>query len=496
MFNKFNTNRFLFEAAGGGTGAGASSGGGEIILDGHLPDDNSGGAAGGAAGGAGGGAAGADDGNGSGAAGGGAAAGGGNDDNVLIDINDETEKFTRLFLSESYDNLDGVKINKDGDIVNVEGDVLVAKADLEKSVGELKTTHVDKATAYIKTLGKVEISGVEHEIQEDGSIKDAEGKVLLTKEQLLEQIMSSDDYLEEGEEYTNVFEEAEGISGLAVYDEKGNKVEFEETAEGVAQRDIMLVNQEGARVAQESINKFFNENPDILEAFYYKKANGNLDGFGLRTNHEGVTVDKDNEDQQFNLVVEGEMLRGKSKEEATKYANLLKDNDLLYDEAGKSLSFMQTKEKEQKAADKTEFDKQQQEAAAANEKHWNEVKTLIDRGRLLDYNIPENIRLVDANNIVSYKTRDEFFEYLSTPVKGGRTQAQLDAMNEPLELKLFYDLLRYTGNNITYIVNQRAKQTAVADARRRFNSGSRISTKKVVVNVPKPTKSGNDNIVM
>lgn len=424
-----------------------------------------------------------------------AVSGGTGGDDDISDFDTDADKFATQFLTEKYTNLENVKVNKNGDIVNVEGDVLVTKADLVKDVGELKGTFVEKADAYIKTLGTVQVGEEDLAIEEDGSVKGADGEVLLTAEQLREQIMASDDYLEEESEFTNIYDEAASISGLSVLDESGNVVEFTDDAEGLAQRDIMLVRQEGNRIGQEAINGFFNENADLLDAFYYKKANGSLDGFGQRTNHEGVALDKENLEQHYNLVVEAETLRGKNKADATKLADLLKANDMLFDEAGKALSFMQGKEKADKLADKAAFDAEQKRNADANAEYWTGVQQIVESGRVSDYNIPENIRLVDKNGIVSYKSRADFYEYLSQPVKGGLTQAQVDASSEPLDLKIFYDFLRFTGNNINYVVDQRVKQNKVKDAKTKFNSGSRIPNRKVKVTMPK-AKSRNDNIAI
>jgi hypothetical protein len=397
-------------------------------------------------------------------------------------------------ISDKFTDTSVVKLNKNGDLVNLEGTVLITKADLDTKVGTVKTSHVEKASTYIKTLNTVEIDGKEHTISEDGSVVGSDGVVLLSAQDLIDKVLESGDYLNSDEDNDDVFAQVQALTGLELVDDKGEAVEFEFTPEGLAKRDLHIARQEGSRIANELIGNFFNDNPQIEDAFYYLKTKGTLDGFGNQTDHEGITLDANNEQQLFDTVVEAEMVRGYTKEQAIKRANIFKNSDVLFEEAKDGLAFIVNKERADKEAQRIEYERQQTKLREEQTQYWNDVLTKVSTGKVLDYTIPENIRVVKNDGTVKYYNRSDFYNYMSRPVKNGLTQAQMDAQSEPLDVKIFNDYLRFVGHNMSYIVDQKVKQTKVTDLKQRFNREP-LSTKKLVVNATQ-RKSKNDNIVI
>ena len=85
----------------------------------------------------------------------------------LTPIGDDADKYLVSVLNSKYENkLANLRINGNGDAVNLDGEVLINKADLDKLVGDLKTGDIAKANDYIKTLGTVEIEGVNYKIDD------------------------------------------------------------------------------------------------------------------------------------------------------------------------------------------------------------------------------------------------------------------------------------------------------------------------------------------
>lgn len=408
---------------------------------------------------------------------------------------DDTDKFTAEFLITTYGGLEGVRLNANGDLVNVEGKILVPKNDLLTKVGDIKQTHSAKAEEYIKGVGEVEIEGKTYKIAEDGSVKDGD-RVLLTKEELINQVLESGDYLSTADPDGSIYELANTITGFDFTDDKGNVIEFEESPEGLAKRDLYIAHTEGQRIAQNVINDFFATNAELEDAFYYLKTKGTLQGYGTMTNHEGISIDENDVTQQTNLVVEAEMARGSSRERAIMLADMFKGKDKLFEEAKSSLAYLVKAEKDQKNAIKKNFEDSQAALAKEQKEYWTNVTNIVQRGKLLDYNIPENIRIPDENGVVRYATKSDFLEYLSKPVKDGLTAAQLDAKNEPIELQLFYNFLRFINNDISYVINQRAKSTKVEEFKSRFNTNNKI-TRKVTIQKSSATRGGrNDNVLL
>ena len=413
----------------------------------------------------------------------------------LVEFGESTDSILKDFVSSKYDDLSLVRLNKDGALVNTEGKVLISKEDLDKETNTIKEGLVTKATEYISGLDEVEIDGKSYKIEEDGSVKNEEGEVILTKEALIDQIMQGDDYLAEPDpDDVSIYAQAQQLTGLELVDDNGNPVEFEETPEGLAQRDLHIARQEGNRIANETINSFFSEYPQLEDAFYYLKTRGNLEGFGSQTNHEGVTIDKNNEQQQVDIVMEREMRNGYTREQAAKRVDLYKQNDMLYEESTSALSFIQKAEQDDKAATRAQFEASEQAKAQEQAEYWNNVAAKLQTGKVLDYTIPENIRVPLENGTVKYFTKQDFYNYMRVPVKGNLTQAQLDAQSEPVDVKIFNDYLRFVGHNMSYIIEQRVNAKQVNDLRQRFNRDA-IPAKKVVI-TPTAKKSNNDKIVM
>lgn len=414
--------------------------------------------------------------------------------NDFIAIDEKTDVILKDAIASKYSDLSLVKLNKEGDVVNTEGKVLITKADLAANVEVIKTERLAKADTYLKGIKTVDVEGRELPIEADGSVKDADGNVILTKEQLLSQIMEGDEYLKEPEEDVSIYAQAEAISGLQLLDEEGNPLEFEETPQGLAQRDLHIARQEGNRIAKDYIASFFGEYPDLETAYYYYKLNGSLQGFGQQTNHEGITLALDNEQQHFDIIVESEMARGYNREQAVKRAELYKKNDMAYETAKEGLAFLVEREKAEKINLANQYQAEQARIEKAQQEYWTNVATKLNSGKILDYTIPENIRIVNQDGTVNYKSRRDFYNYISTPVKNGMTQAQVDAQSESLDVKLFNDYLRFAGYNMDYIVQQKVKQNMVSDLKQRFNRDA-IPSRRIVV-TPAASKSNNDKIAI
>ena len=437
---------------------------------------------------------------------GGTGDGGGSDDPAKKPDNSELSELKDLspiasdFLSTKYgDDLELLRLDKEGNVTNIDGEVLVTKDDYEKGITKTKETHVEKAKDYIKSLETFRVEDedgkyYDAKINENGELVDDDGNVVMSADELVDSVIEEGDYVDYDPNEEPIYDSANKITGFEFTDDEGNPVEFDETPEGLAARDLHLVQTYGIRTAQEQINKFFQENPHIEDFYNYVKVNGSPEGYGNQTSHENITIDKDNESQHFNLVVEAEMLRGNTRERAENIAEMFKEKDKLFEEAENSLSFIVGKEKESRQQRKEAVIAQQQEEQANKEAHANNVKEILERGKVLDYTIPKNIKVKDKNGIIRTATVNDFFEYVTQDTGNGLTRSQLDAKNEDLEYKLLIDYLRFTGNDIDYLVNQKSNQKAVNSFKSKFTK-SKGRVPKATVKVKKNTSNSNDDII-
>ena len=421
-------------------------------------------------------------------------------DKTLSDIKD-LNPISSDFLSSKYgDDVNLLKVDEDGNITNTEGEVLVTKEDYDKGIKDTKSNHVELAKNYIKSLETFRVEDedgkyYDAKINEKGELVDSKGNVVMSSEDLVNNVITEGDYVDYDPDETSIYESANQITGFDFVDENGESVEFDETPEGLANRDLHLVQNYGVRMAQEQINKFLQDNPEMESFYNYVKVNGTGEGYGQRTNHEGIQIDKSNEDQQFSLVVEAEMVRGNSRERAENIAEMFKEKDKLFEESENSLSFLKSKDQEYRQADKEKVAKQQQEAQANKEKYANSVKGLLEKGKVLDYTIPKNIKVKDKNGVIKTASINDFFEYITVDQGNGLTQSQIDAQSEDMEYKVLIDYLRFTGNDINYLVNQKSNQKAVNEFKNKF-SRSRTKVPKATIKVNNPNRNRDDDIAV
>ena len=360
-------------------------------------------------------------------------------------------------------------------------------------------TNNNLSTGGLEAGTVVEFEGVEYTVAENGDIVDKDGKVFKAAADVqawLDENEQTDDNALEG---TSVKDIIEAI-GIEVKDEKGNDVEFTDDKAGLKSYFDAVMEQTREEANKATLNKFYQDNPIVKQFVDYMTVNGgNPAGFGQIPDRSGITVDKDNQAQQEQIIrVAAAEFGNKTVSEA--YIKYLKDSGGLYDEAVNQLVALQEKDKEIRTRiqnDAAAARKAEEDAVRA---YWEKVNSVISSRNIAGYKIPESFVKEENGQKVNY-TPDDFYDYLykarEVDANGNKItgyQRDLDKLTdeELLNKELLDAWLMFTGGTYKDLVNMAIKEHEVHKLV--IKSKQQRSSRTIKIN--KPTGKANVNDIV
>jgi len=336
----------------------------------------------------------------------------------------QKEDFEQLskddFLKKYFESTDGDGTGSDGD-------------------GNNTGLNPDELVEGIELL----IGDKEYKIDANGNAVSEDG-TKIEKDKLLEMVKEDSNNPNDEDLITSIAK----VDGYDLQDENGNPLTFEPTPEGIAKRTQYIVENEVAKRTESTIQDFLTKQPELNSAFQYLRVHGSLDGFANHVDYSSMTLDKDDKQQQRELVISDMVAVGKSRQEAEDYAKFIEANNKLFDTADLVLK----KKQELQGKELNDAKAKEQEQIRAQEDYFKEVQAKADQvikeGKILNYKLPLNLRVKDENGAIKTVPRDEFAKYLFEPVTPeGYTMAQLKRMeyNKSIDNLIFDDLLMFLG---------------------------------------------------
>jgi hypothetical protein len=250
--------------------------------------------------------------------------------------------------------------------------------------------------------------------------------------------------------------------------------EFEDTEEGIT----ALVRSAAEKMADEHLSAALDAVPEMKEFYEFVQLGGDPKKFVATKfpdlDYTSMQYDEDNEAQHVQLVRAEMKLRGYADDYIEQEIDDYKNGGILDNKAKRALTSLkqhqqetQSKLLEEQAKEK---DKLEKEAAVT----WNTInKTIKESKSIKGIQIPE-------------KDKASFFDYISKPVKDGKSQRMLDAEEVGLEERLFIDYLLYSKFAISNIIDKKAQTSAAKSLR------DRLGTKKAPKQgSSKPAKKGD-----
>lgn len=254
---------------------------------------------------------------------------------------------------------------------------------------------------------------------------------------------SEDDGEPEEEEEEEVEESVvDGIKKMFGYEIEG---EFEDNEEGIAH----LTREVATRMAEEYIDERFKEHPIMQNFFEYVSEGGDPSTFintqFPETDYESVEFDEDNVELQERLVKEELVASGYSGEELKAELEDIKNGGILESKARRALSRLKAKQQSEKdSLVEKQREKRQQEEEQQREA-WNQVKdTIKKKNELKGMKFPES-------------DKNPFFDFMTKPVKEGKTARDLKLEKLELEDTLAVDYLLFKDFNLADLVERKAK---------------------------------------
>ena len=235
--------------------------------------------------------------------------------------------------------------------------------------------------------------------------------------------------------------------------------EFEDTEEGIQ----LLVERARDRAAEDAVNAYFDEYPEVKELLEYRQMGGDPDKFFQtkfpEVDYSKVELSEDDESQFENIVKhELKLVRGMTDDEIRAEIEDYKNGGILESKAKRSLSSLRAKQQSDKQRlieEQAEIDQQNRQEI---ENQWKTIeKTIRESTSIKGFTIPS-------------KDKDAFYAYLHKPVQDGKSQAMIDHETADLETRLAVDYLMFNGFKLSDIISRKAKDANTKTLRERMRS--------------------------
>lgn len=317
---------------------------------------------------------------------------------------------------------------------------------------------------------------------DDGNLVNTKGEIIVKKEDVaahLEKQGKEKDKGKPGDEA--IVTKVQKAIGIEVKDENGKPVVYEDTEEGLVNytADAITVGVEA------QINSFLEQNPRLVAFARHLAAGKNeADFFSLPNSDwsKAKIVDGDaGKEGRLEIIKANVVRKGFSEKEAKEYVDMIVGSGKEAEKAKEALVELQawqTKQTEEQDKADAKARKEEEEKTL---NYWNAVKDIVvTKGNLEDINIPVGIR-------------QDFFDYLSKPVEGTKSQATLDIEKESAARRLQTQLFRYLKYDVSKLVQSEAYRKRAEDLKSKFKQQNQATPHRKIV---RKVGSGGGNVTI
>lgn len=339
---------------------------------------------------------------------------------------------------------------------------------------------------------KFELDDKTYTVDENGNVIDDKGAIFKEAKDVADWIKSFnvDDTNENDITIDNIIKAV----GTEIVDDDEKPIQFENTANGIKSYIDAVIEVSKNDVTEAALNTLFTQYPFIKDAINYYKANGNsLEGFNEVVDRSDVTLDKDNEEQQKEIIRTAWKERG-AKGDVEGYIDYLKSSGSLATIAEDELNNLKQYDADRKAKLAEEAKKAQDEEIRYYQDYWNGVKEVIDSRKIANYQIPESI-IINRNGQKLTVTPNDFFNYLYRVDKEGFSQYQRDLEAQDQNARRDDEILRayltFVGGNYSNLVDMAINEKEVKSIRLKAKQNNK-STLKITKPTTNDAKNGKD----
>jgi hypothetical protein len=238
--------------------------------------------------------------------------------------------------------------------------------------------------------------------------------------------------------------------------ELGEDDEFEDSEEGL----IAFTERAGKEFADQQLNSFFEEHPDLGEIFDYVMLGGNVEDYykAITPEIDYKSIDIENEAVQKSVLKTLYRNNGYSDEQITKKLDKFEIAGILKEEAEEaSVLLAKSQEKEKSVL----IENQRREAEASRQRQarmWGEMEQIVKNRKVQDFEIP-------VSEIQST------LDYMKKPVKNGMSQWQIDQNDLTLEDRAALAFFMKNKGKLGKYINQAATTQRVSTLRSKLTGG-------------------------
>ncbi len=296
-----------------------------------------------------------------------------------------------------------------------------------------------------------------------------------------DELEEATDSLEENPKETEETEETEAsiISTLKErlgYDVEG---EFEDDYDGIAG----LTKAMAEKIAEEQFQSVFQSFPDIQEYLNYRVSGGDPDKFfkvaAKEIDFGKLQLSKEDKGMQRKVVESFMQMQGFEPEEISETIQDYEDAGILLKNSERAVKKLAAHQVKQKETLVQQQQKQAQETAKQTQETWGQIGTIINKGRLRDFTIPES-------------DKKRFYSWMATPVdNNGRSQRLIDREKLDQESILAMEYLMYKGLDISKLVSAKVNTKQAASLKAKLKSSKPTASRRMKGNKGGYNKTSN-----
>lgn len=337
----------------------------------------------------------------------------------------------------------------------------------------------------------VEFDGAEYTVDKDGNLVDKEGKVFKEAKDVKDWLASLEVSNADDKKDIDVKSIQEAL-GITISGEDDKPVEYENSVEGVKKYVNDVIEASREEHYETALNTFFTKYPVMKDVLNYYVANGNsLDGFNQKEDRSNISIDKENKEQQKNIIRTA-WKENNRRGNVEQYIDYLDSTNILYDTAVEELDALKQADIEERNRVAQQAKETQEQYEQEQFAYWTSVKDIIDSRKIAGYTIPENIVVTRDGKKISYSPKD-FFNYVYMVDESGKSAYVRDLEKETPESRKEDEILRaylkFVGGNYSNLVDMAINEEKV----HRIKVSSKETKPKVTVRKP-TTNNNNGNI--
>lgn len=286
------------------------------------------------------------------------------------------------------------------------------------------------------------------------------------EEQPVEEPQDNDQAEEQAEEPASKEQPAEATEEESIINELQAKLgyeldgEFDESIDGL----LDFTKATAEKMAQEQMQNVFGAFPDVQEYLNYRANGGDPKQYfqtaAPERDFSAMEVSEGDVVTQKQIV--GAYLEGQGFDQAEIKETLedYEDAGILERHAKKALTRLQTKQAQEK---KSLIERQQQQAqtqAQENERMWQEISGIVQKGSLKGLTVPE-------------RDKKRFFDWMASPIdQQGNSQRGIDRANLDQETLLALEYIVYKGFDLSKLIANNNTTQQARSLRSKLSKGT------------------------